>query len=368
MLDSVLQYSQFASGVILLLFSILQFTYKRKTFLNFNLAGLYFCLSFVILYLWLLHTGFIVSFRYLIHLDVAVTFAIGPCAYFYLRSITVVEVVSLKRYLLNLLPSMTCFVTIILMNYNDDSIYRYYLLTRTHNPVSVVSPAIIILDYISNISILCYMSLAIRNFYTLLRDNKDHKSIREIKIILVYAVMIVVIMVAVLIASILGKPVVIILGVNLLTALGVWYFLFSFRYPDFTQKALREAKLIRYENIPLAADDAEAILGRLRSLMDDDRLYTDETLTLQKMSSFLGITPHHLSRIINQHMNMSFPTFLNSYRIAEAKKLLIESKDLTVLEIAFMTGFNSKSTFNTLFSKATGATPREFRLKGTLKQ
>jgi len=368
MLDSILQYSQFAAGVVLLLFSVLQVTYKKKTLLNFNLAGTYFCLTFIIWYLWLLHTGFIIHFRYLIHQDVTVTFAIGPFAYFYFRAITGIDNLPFRKYLLNFLPVPLCLAVILLINVSDNSIFRYYILNRTTNPNCVVSPAIILLDHLSNISILCYLSIAIRDFYTLSRDNKDHKSIHEIKVILVYVLLVAFCIAAILFASIIDTPVIVIISIDILTMLGIWYFLFSFRYPDFTQKAVKEAKLLRYESAPLASDDVDGVLERIKRLMDEDKLYTDESLTLQKMSSFMGITPHHLSRIINQNMNTTFPSFLNAYRIAEAQNLLMNNPDMSVIEVMYRIGFNSKSSFNTLFSKITGLSPREFRKGKTRKK
>ena len=54
---------------------------------------------------------------------------------------------------------------------------------------------------------------------------------------------------------------------------------------------------------------------------------------------------------------------MNGYRIEEAKKLLLDpkNKNFTILSVGFEAGFNSKTTFNTVFKKFTGLTPTEFR-------
>jgi AraC-like DNA-binding protein len=118
------------------------------------------------------------------------------------------------------------------------------------------------------------------------------------------------------------------------------------------------------ESAPLDDLDTAEIIERMNLLMKEERLYTHDDLTLQKMSTLLGVTTHQLSWIINEKMNINFRSYLNSFRVNEAKTMLIEKPDLSVLEIAFATGFNSKSSFNDLFLKTTGLSPREFRTQG----
>src|SRR6185503_2829883 len=59
----------------------------------------------------------------------------------------------------------------------------------------------------------------------------------------------------------------------------------------------------------------------------------------------------------------NFFDFINRFRIDEAKLMLTNPKDrkITVLEVLYQVGFNSKSSFNTLFKKYTGLTPTAFR-------
>jgi len=67
--------------------------------------------------------------------------------------------------------------------------------------------------------------------------------------------------------------------------------------------------------------------------------------------------------IINRHFGANFYTFINSYRIEEAKKMLKDSakKDITITEIYLAVGFNSKSVFYTFFKKLEGMTPTKYR-------
>jgi len=97
--------------------------------------------------------------------------------------------------------------------------------------------------------------------------------------------------------------------------------------------------------------------------MESERLYTDCELSLQKVSERLSIPPHHLSQIINERLNQSFSDFINFYRVEEVKKNLLDpsKKHYSILALAENSGFNSKSSFNSVFKKHTNGTPSEFR-------
>lgn len=100
---------------------------------------------------------------------------------------------------------------------------------------------------------------------------------------------------------------------------------------------------------------------RLAKLMSDQLCFLDSNLNLIKLANLLGLTPHQLSYVINTGFNMNFFQFVNQYRIEKAKELLINnSKNYTILAIAYDSGFNSKTAFNTTFKKITGQTPTEF--------
>ena len=80
-----------------------------------------------------------------------------------------------------------------------------------------------------------------------------------------------------------------------------------------------------------------------------------------ELASRLAATPRELSEAINGVGKQTFYDFVNHYRREAAKDALIKDPASQVLEIAFDCGFNSKSTFNQLFKKATGLTPTAFR-------
>ena len=79
----------------------------------------------------------------------------------------------------------------------------------------------------------------------------------------------------------------------------------------------------------------------------------------------MNIKTKDLSILINHNLNQHFFDFVNGYRIRKAMEILQNPKksELTILEILYEVGFNSKSSFNTAFKKHTGITPTEFRKK-----
>lgn len=91
--------------------------------------------------------------------------------------------------------------------------------------------------------------------------------------------------------------------------------------------------------------------------------YLNPELTIQDLASQLDIDVRELSLLINHYLNQNFYDFINQYRIDKATQILKnpEQQKLTILEILYQIGFNSKSSFNTSFKKRTGLTPTEYR-------
>jgi AraC-like DNA-binding protein len=103
--------------------------------------------------------------------------------------------------------------------------------------------------------------------------------------------------------------------------------------------------------------------AQLSQFMISQKPYLDTELTLVKLAELFGTTTHKLSYIINTGFNLNFFSFINKYRVEDAKVLLLSSKmdQYSILGIAFEVGFNSKTSFNTTFKKLTNQTPSEFK-------
>ncbi|MDW9379659.1 AraC family transcriptional regulator [Chryseobacterium sp. JV558] len=102
-------------------------------------------------------------------------------------------------------------------------------------------------------------------------------------------------------------------------------------------------------------------LKNLLKFMETEKPYLDDKLTLQKLAEQIGMPEKQLSILINQHTGKHFFDFINEFRINTAKVLLRNQPQLTVLEVLYEVGFNSKSSFYTAFKKEIGVTPTDYR-------
>ncbi len=110
-------------------------------------------------------------------------------------------------------------------------------------------------------------------------------------------------------------------------------------------------------------DELEEMLPIIIKYMQDEKPFLEPELTLQQLAARLSLKPKMLSLVINEKLGRNFFDFINHYRIEEAKRMLTnpEDKKITILEVLYEVGFNSKSSFNTLFKKYTGLTPSAFK-------
>ena len=95
----------------------------------------------------------------------------------------------------------------------------------------------------------------------------------------------------------------------------------------------------------------------------ENESYLEPSLTIQDLAKQVSIPVRDLSILINHHMNQHFFDFINEFRIQKSMQILKDTSKskLTILEILYEVGFNSKSSFNTAFKKYTNQTPTEFK-------
>ncbi len=119
----------------------------------------------------------------------------------------------------------------------------------------------------------------------------------------------------------------------------------------------------KYEKSGLSKEKADEFYQKLIQLMEEKKIFTQIKLTLGELAEMIPISSHNLSEVINTKTGMNFFDFVNRYRIEEVKKNIVnpENSNITILAIAMDAGFNSKSSFNTLFKRNEGVTPSKYR-------
>ncbi|MGI9552807.1 MAG: helix-turn-helix domain-containing protein [Aurantibacter sp.] len=119
----------------------------------------------------------------------------------------------------------------------------------------------------------------------------------------------------------------------------------------------------KYSGSVLTESDASEIQSKILKALQEEELYLNPELSLDHLSEKIGIGKRKASQVINERMGKSFFDLINTHRIEKAKQIFKENTDtkLTVLEVLYEVGFNSKSSFNTQFKNKTGLTPSEFQ-------
>ncbi len=119
----------------------------------------------------------------------------------------------------------------------------------------------------------------------------------------------------------------------------------------------------KYKRSGLRPESINRLKDSLLLLMKEDGLYREPELSILDVSERLKTPRHHITQVLNEELGKNFYTFINEYRIEDAKQRLKDPKNnnLTVLAVGYDSGFNSKSSFNTLFKKYVGLTPSAFR-------
>jgi AraC-like DNA-binding protein len=111
-------------------------------------------------------------------------------------------------------------------------------------------------------------------------------------------------------------------------------------------------------------DEDARLLAGLRRLMEYDKAYREEGLSIGGLAARLNIAEHALRRLINQRLgHRNFNAFLNGYRLDEVAAALADPSQeaVPILTIALDAGFQSLGPFNRAFKSKTGMTPSEFR-------
>lgn len=119
------------------------------------------------------------------------------------------------------------------------------------------------------------------------------------------------------------------------------------------------------ENNPIDDKMVEELTDKLKYLLEHKLIYQRPKLSLDELARELRVPSYVVSQVLNHGMGTSFFELLNSYRISAVKKDLEnpELKERTIIDIAYMQGFSSKSSFNSSFKRLTGETPSSYRKK-----
>ncbi len=95
--------------------------------------------------------------------------------------------------------------------------------------------------------------------------------------------------------------------------------------------------------------------------IERDKLYLNPTFSLLELSEKMNRSSRYISQALGEVGKISFPNLVNNFRINEARRLIADNPNITVIEIMEKTGFGSRQSFNRNFKTATGFTPSEYQ-------
>lgn len=356
-------------GIFLLLFFLSNENRKVKSnlFHGLMLLSIVACITEI----FLMYTGYIVHCLFLVDFSEAFALAIGPFLYLLVVSLTKGKI-SWKNYLHLAFPVIYFFLQLPFLVLPEDAKYNAWI--GSYHPGWELRPfdysydprLFWVTDHCTEISLL---SLGLYSILSLIEIFNAFKIKKEsfwrpkngvLKFLRWECFQIVLATVGILIVKLFHQHDT---GDHLFAAyITIAIYLTSFRIIShsgfFKKAALTEVQ--KYKNSGNGELQVE-LLNKLNHLMVHQKPFLKTDFSLPDLAQQLGTTVHILSQTINEGLGKSFFEMVAEYRVGEAKKLLKDQPNIKVEEIAEQVGYNSKSSFNTVFKKLTGSTPSEFR-------
>ena len=309
---------------------------------------------------------------------VFIPFTYGPLLYLYIKFQTVENVHFKWRYILHFLPFLAIFITAIVFRgrpvmrldnfWDTDPFLSFRLIYGFSFFVSITTYSVIAFVLINR------HQRNIRNLvsYTSERITLGWLLVVSISFYLTYVAVFILGVYVIFARDKTYDP-------SLPSYFGLTFFAFAFSFYGYKQpgifneiltegkghkkKNLQEDADPKYEKSGLKNKDAIKYLDQLVKYMEEEKPYLDVDLSIHDVSDALGVPRHYLTQVINGLLGKNFYNFINEYRIEEVKKLLVDEaySKYTLTSIAFEAGFNSKSSFNSVFKTSTGKTPSQFK-------
>lgn len=124
---------------------------------------------------------------------------------------------------------------------------------------------------------------------------------------------------------------------------------------DLSGKTTEKIALLDTETVKQYTDN-------LNRFINEEQPFLIPNLSLRMLANQIEVHPNKLSWLLNEEIGKNFNEFINHYRIEYFKKLALDpdNSHISLIGLAYESGFNSKTVFNTYFKKETGMTPKEF--------
>lgn len=289
----------------------------------------------------------------------------GPLLWFYTRSLINGHLWLPRVWWAHFLPFLLIFSLMVISYHIQPEIRKIEILKlsrQLHNSLPVILSTLAFY-----LHVLFYVSLTIRDILSFRKEMKNqYSSIRRINtdwwitLTGLYALL----LLSALVNSFFGFSdreaayETSLLVLSFTTLVYAAFFLYRAVVAPFS---LIEETTPRYAGSPLEKQEILRIEVELDKLMMERKLFCEPDLSVQRLAEELGTSGKWLSQVINQQKGLNFFDYINRMRIEEAAHTLSSDSKITVLEVMYACGFNSKSSFNMAFRKYIGQTPTQYR-------
>ena len=120
--------------------------------------------------------------------------------------------------------------------------------------------------------------------------------------------------------------------------------------------------LVTPTNNSLTEKESDEILSQINEQTSEESTIVDHNLTMRTLAEKIDIHPNKLSWVLNEKIGKNFNEFINDLRLSVFKEKAIDPKNshLSILGLAYESGFTSKTVFNNFFKKQMGMTPKKW--------
>jgi len=320
--------------------------------------------SIFILDLFFYLTNLRFSYPHTLHMSLIFSFLYGPIIYFYYKKI-VINYKFRRVDILHFIPTLFIFIVA----------FPYYILSGQEKlaillKVSSLSTKVIYdTTFIVKLSsLVIYALLIVRIYYKYSKTNEKLSIIklrwqkglaRLVSVYVVFYCIYGLIMVSKVIPRIE-----ILLHLQIVTmAVMVLYIGYkAFLTPKLFSSGYFETEDYKYKKSGLTISFSEDLKEELVYLLEEEKIYRQNNISLEILSQRLDTTRHNTSQVINEHFGLNFFELINKYRINEALEILQSDthKNMNIIDVAYEVGFNNKVTFNKSFKKILSLTPTQY--------
>jgi len=338
-----------------------QLLVKNKQWFNYIISIIFFCFGIMNLDFALLLNGTLSSYPHLFAVSWPFHCFIMPAAYLYIKMMVTHDFKPSRKHLLFFLPGLINFIILVPTVYVKSAHEKIAFLADFN--LGNYNNSFLMYSYVAITTLKLFFVILTLYESRFLWSRDKIKNVSLFRIIFILYLELILAYIINLVSIFMESTLILRIDSLLFNQIVFMPFLLSYRYPDIMHNLSIEFSREKYKQSQTKGINIDSILLRLNELFKIEKIFTDPELNINSVSEKLEISSHQLSEIINKKLHVNFRSLINNYRIEEARALLINQPDDTILKTAYAVGFNSKTAFNNAFLNITAMTPSEYRKK-----